>query len=79
MNDQDQKDFTKAEQRIYELMKDEKWYPAQAIIQASGQREGLRRLRNLRSKYNVEMLRMPKSREFWYRLSHPTEQQLPLF
>ena len=62
--------FSKAEQAIIEWMEDGAWYSASSIIEQSGQREGLRRLRDLRSKgFNVERKRVSAAREFYYRLT----------
>jgi len=62
--------FSKAEQAIIEWMEDGEWYSATSIIEASGQREGLRRLRDLRNKgFNVERKRISHLREFYYRLT----------
>ena len=58
-------------------MEDRKWYSASSIIEQSGQREGLRRLRDLRSKgFNVERKRVSSQREFYYRLT-PKEPAIP--
>lgn len=63
-------DFNTAEKRIYKLMQDGRWYRAQTIIERSGQREGLRRMRNLRAKSNVAGIerRRLDGREWAYRL-----------
>ena len=58
--------------RVYDLMRDGEWHTAQAIIDASGQREGLRRMRDLRQiGYAVEQMRPEGSREWSYRLVNP--------
>jgi hypothetical protein len=50
-------------------MKDGAWHTAQSIIDASGQREGIRRMRELRQiGYVVEQMRPEGSREWSYRL-----------
>jgi len=54
--------------RILALMKDGQWYPASEILRVSGQREGLRRMRELREYYTIERRRSNKGREFEYRL-----------
>jgi hypothetical protein len=58
--------------RVYDLMRDGEWHTAQAIIDASGQREGLRRMRDLRQiGYRIEQHRPDGSREWSYRLVSP--------
>ena len=58
--------------KVYDLMKDGQWHSAQSIIDASGQREGLRRMRDLRQiGYTVEQMRPEGSREWSYRLVSP--------
>ena len=56
--------------RVYDLMRDGEWHTAQAIIDASGQREGLRRMREVRDvlKFTIETDRPGDGREFRYRL-----------
>lgn len=55
--------------RILELMNDGKWHGADEIIECSGQREGLRRLRSLRSRgFTVERKRNGDPRNFVYRV-----------
>lgn len=64
-------DFSEAKRRIIQLMSNGEWWSATSIITASGQREGLRRLRDLRSD-GFEVYRMRgglDTREWWYRLS----------
>lgn len=63
-------DFGKAEKKVFEFMKDEKWHSAQSIIDCSGQREGLRRMRQLRQKPEVERIERRKGsgREWEYKL-----------
>lgn len=53
---------------VYRLMRDGAWHSATAIIAASGQREGLRRMRELRRRYRIEKRRVGASREWEYRL-----------
>ena len=58
--------------RVYDLMRDGQWHTAQAIIDASGQREGMRRMRELRQiGYQVEERRETGRREWQYRLVSP--------
>ena len=55
--------------RVYDLMRDGEWHTAQAIIDASGQREGIRRMRDLRQiGYQIETDRPGDGREFRYKL-----------
>lgn len=61
--------LSEAERAILRLMIDNKWHAASEIIKASGQREGLRRMRNLRGKgYEIERRRSPEGRDWDYRL-----------
>lgn len=58
--------------KVYDLMRDGQWHSAQSIIDASGQREGLRRMRDLRQiGYVLEQHRPEGSREWSYRLVSP--------
>ena len=60
--------FWQAENCILRLMRSGRWVRATDIIAASGQREGLRRLRNLRTRgFHIERKRLD-SREFAYRI-----------
>jgi hypothetical protein len=69
ITDYDLSDFSKAKKRIVDLMSDGAWHTATEIIEASGQREGLRRLRDLRGKgIDVEVTRDGDKREFLYRI-----------
>lgn len=69
LTDKDMREFGKATVRIYNIMKDGRWYNATDIIEISGQREGLRRMRDLRSKWIIEKKIHPTiKREFQYRL-----------
>jgi hypothetical protein len=66
---QDLKDFNKAQRLILGLMSDGEWHPASKIIEVGGQRESLRRLRDLRSSgYDVRLKRDSESRDFLYQL-----------
>jgi hypothetical protein len=83
LNDKDIREFSDAQQAIIDFMSDGEWYSATSIIEWSGQREGLRRLRDLRSRgFEVEKMRIKGSRDFFYRLTKvnpPTNQmELPL-
>lgn len=60
--------------RVRDLMAAGGWFTAQSIIECAGQREGLRRLRELRVLgYEVEKRRIAERREFEYRLVPVTE------
>ena len=55
--------------RVGKLMADGGWYDDTRIIEVSGQREGLRRMRELRREgFSVERRRIPNTRQFQYRL-----------
>lgn len=70
LNEEDVPSLTQAQERIRRRMNDGLWHSATEIIGVSGQREGLRRLRDLRSKgYTIERQRRINSREFYYRLT----------
>lgn len=68
MTEADRTDLKKGVKEVLRLMEDRAWHTATDIIRASGQREGLRRLRELR-KYSIkiEKRRIGKSREWEYR------------
>lgn len=66
--EKDKADFSEAEKKILEFMKDGEWHTATKIIEVSGQREGLRRLRALRDKgFQIEKQKW-QGREFIYRM-----------
>jgi hypothetical protein len=72
MTERDFSGLQSACRRVYDLMKDGQWHTAQAIIDASGQREGMRRMRELRQiGYQVEERRETGRREWQYRLVSP--------
>ncbi len=72
LTEKDYNQFSEAEQAILRLLSDNQWHPAQEIIDASGQREGLRRLRSLRKKgYEIQSTAGP-GREWRYRLGRIT-------
>jgi len=55
--------------RVYDLMRDGEWHTATEVIDASGQREGIRRMRDLRQiGYQIETDRPGQGREFRYKL-----------
>ena len=68
LTEQDMRDFSEATQKVFEYMKSGEWRDAESIISASGIREGLRRLRELRVFYTIEKRRTSTSRNFEYRL-----------
>ena len=69
LREDDLPSFSDAENHILWLIQDGRWHLAPEIIRVSGQREGLRRLRGLRSKgFTIERRRVAESREFEYRL-----------
>ena len=68
-------DFTRAEKTILECMSDGKWHSASELIRITGQREALRRMRELRKKRSVkeiEKRRDGDSRDWSYRLHFAT-------
>lgn len=70
--EQDKADFNKARTRIFKLMSDQKWHTADKIIRVSQQREGLRRLRELRKRSDVAKIHVKRKcgeqRIFLYRM-----------
>jgi hypothetical protein len=54
--------------RVLSMMRDGAWHSATEIIEQSGQREGLRRMRELRRWYQIDRARLGQTRDFWYRL-----------
>ena len=68
--------FSSAMKRIADLLRDFQWHSANEIIQVSGQREGLRRLRDLRvraqAKGNDIICERRKGRESFYKLVRGT-------
>jgi len=63
-------DFDKAEKAVFNLMKDGNWHTASEIINTSGQREGLRRMRTLRQNPVVKEIAKKRTdkREWIYRM-----------
>lgn len=72
LSELDMIDFGKARRKVYDYMLDGKWHKAEDIIQASGIREGLRRLRELREWFNVDMRKGNGVRNFEYQLREKT-------
>ena len=64
----DMHDFSEALIRIYNLMKDGKWHSATSIIEVSKSREGLRRMRDLRKRWDIGKKKIQGSRDYQYRL-----------
>lgn len=55
--------------RVYDLLKDGDWHTATEVIDAAKQREGLKRMRDLRQiGYTIETDRPGDGREFRYKL-----------
>ena len=70
----DLEDLTASCKRVFELMKDGRWHPAQEICLAAGEggvpaSEGLRRMRELRRVFSIEKCRIEGSRRFAYRIA----------
>lgn len=77
---QDVADLEHARAKVLWLMLDGEWHPATEIINASGIREGLRRLRELRDIPGVTIERKRgMGRDFFYRLSLHTGLQKEMF
>jgi hypothetical protein len=66
----DLEDLKASTRKVFDFMRDGEWHAATAIIEASGVREGLRRLRELRQRGHTVECRGGKGREFEYRLIH---------
>lgn len=68
-------DFSKAQQKIYLLMKDREWHAATEIIERSGVRSGLRVMRTFRGKgWEVKKKKSAvDSREWLYKLIEKNE------
>jgi hypothetical protein len=70
--EKDKQDYNWARLAIFSLMRDGKWYRAETIISRSGQREGLRRMRELRKRDDVEEIQVRRdsstNRSFSYRM-----------
>lgn len=67
--ERDLADLQEACHRVWRLMRDGQWHTAQKIIDTAEQREGLKRMRELRALgYVVEKDRVGESREWRYRL-----------
>lgn len=63
-----------AAQRVFELLKDGQWHTADEVLQVANQREGLRRMREIRQRgVTVETRRLDENkRAFEYRIVHPS-------
>lgn len=73
---EDLPDLTEASRRIFNLMKDGAWHTAEEIEAVSEQREGLRRMRDLRRRgHEIEVKRDGSTRRFLYRLT-PRQKKL---
>lgn len=66
----DLKDLDAANRRVYALLSDGRWHTDAEVIAASRQREGLRRLRELRQiGIDIDTRRLPGRRAYEYRMS----------
>lgn len=65
---EDMPELTGQRAAVHDLMRDGGWHDAEAIRQAAGGSEGLRRLRELRRWYTVEKRRAGDGRTFEYAL-----------
>lgn len=76
MTRRDMSELQAACHRVYGLMRDRQWHRAQQIIDVSGQREGLKRLRDLRALgYQIDKRRVvADGREWEYRLLSPGDE-----
>lgn len=71
MNTKDKQDFNRARLAIFKLMSDGRSHKATTIIKTANQREGLRRLRELRQRDDVEEIkcfRNGESRDYLYKM-----------
>lgn len=67
----DKIEFNRAEQLIFKKMSDGKWHTATELIRLTGQREALRRMRELRKRRSVldiQKRRESDSREWSYKM-----------
>ena len=68
---EDHREFNKAEQLIFDTMSDQSWHTATELIEATGQREALRRMRNLRNHPQVSEIQKRRdgdSRDYLYKM-----------
>jgi hypothetical protein len=84
LTEPDLRDFQAATHRVYEMLSDHAWHSASEVYDVTKQRDGMRRLRELRQVgICVERDRPDEtSREWWYRIppataSAPTSRQPP--
>jgi hypothetical protein len=71
LTEKDHRDFNRAEQLIFNTMSDQSWHSATELIEATGQREALRRMRNLRNHplvSEIQKRRDGDSRDWLYKL-----------
>lgn len=73
LDDSDLPSLSAAALRVEKLMLDGEWHSATEILQTAGQREGLRRLRELRTRFQIDRERSTVGREFYYRLVKPAD------
>jgi hypothetical protein len=76
MTRRDMSELQAACHRVYGLMRDRAWHRAQRVIDVSGQREGLRRMRELEGiGYRIDKRRVvADQREYEYRLLAPGDE-----
>ena len=78
----DVKDLKSQRAKVLHLMLDGRWHKAGEILEVSGGREGLRRLRELRDIPHASIEKAKKivgGRDFWYRLNYTPGIQKDLF
>lgn len=69
LNKDDLPELTEACRKIFHLMRDGEWHTADEIEAVAGQREALRRMRDLRKRgHKIEWMRDGDSRRFLYRM-----------
>lgn len=68
LTDKDLIALSQSTRRVYELVRDGEWHSATSVIEASGTREGLRRLRELRKIGTLDTKR-GEGREWFYKFT----------
>lgn len=69
LTSQDLKDFGEAEMQILTFMRPGQWVTEDQLIKLTGQRQALRRMRELRKKgIKIEVKRFGDKRDFRYRI-----------
>ena len=70
----DMKELGAGRKRVLQLMLDGRWHSAEEIRQAAQGSEGLRRLRELKTRYQIDKRRIAsEKRHYEYRLTLPWE------